>query len=1131
MRHVLLVLSFAVLTTIAPAQPTAITWTKYPAPNLSGCSDIAVPPCVWAQDQGFVVINPDGVNGGVWVYGDRQPQFGAVTVTGGTNVAWTSGDKFSFGWALAAGDQITINGTAYPITQGSVTPTALTLTTSAPNGTWSYSTSSGPGTLTSSTDVYEWRTTSHSFVYLGGSGTLTQPPSGTQETDSPTWPGGPSPWPSTWPADRQVASQELYDSSRGAIWLTGGVNSSHFWDCMDTSAVPCYTGGSETVWRQNLSTKVWTALSPAHQPVSTDAEQAVAIDTDDQIVMQAGYNLVTGFNVNLYCPTDLNPTPGTLTPNQTTAGCIQTGGTDDWCPFGFSVCSAKTTSGVTMPFAAFPQLFYSTHTHLFYLFFGTTPASVFLNHVYSYAPLTKTWTQVDTGTGCPMTTPAAGFKPQGVTMLLDGTFLYHYTGTPSADWIFDPSAGSCTQITTAGSSPSIAGAPGVDVVLAQDPVTGTLVAWPQGGMDYSVWEGVLATAPVITTTSPLPTGQQYAAYSVTLTALYSPTSWAITSGSLPTGLALNPSTGAISGVPMQGGSWSITITATNGNGTSSPVTFSLPITVTPGLGGSTYNCVDADNDGYGVGSGCSGPDADDTDATVVTYSDVIAKWTTLAAFWTHMGWNPASVYFVDGGSGTCTATSSPFVYNSATACGTVDTAISAMSAGDGVVVRASATSSRTTQLGLASGNLSGSTCTNYDYFLTYPGEEPVFTFSSGGSATNGVSAGGTQSCFYLDGWELIQPSAFQGIGAGITVSNTSPVYGVTLSHVDVTGFAWNVFPQGYQIGTQILHSFIHGAYGGSDYGHDIYLGSNFTGSTGSIIRANVIADANDACLHINGPMTSVMVDSNLMYGCSKGINNQDGLSHSTVQNNIIHTNAGNLFLISSYCNGCATTETWQCKDQNYNIIRNNTFYEDGQSWNPSGATPDSGNATLFVGDDGTCQAAIGYTPDIGNNTFDNNIWYHYCGPGLTDCSTYIGPVFRFPNGLTFLSTETFNNNVIRNVDDATTVIDPVGAFNTAQPCSYFVANTLGGSNQCNVEPNFVAGNPAWSLSGATWNLQVLAGSPALGTADASDIPTYDAIGYIRSLTTPTVGAYEIAGGLGPTFRNKSSGVKCAGCKE
>lgn len=74
-----------------------------------------------------------------------------------------------------------------------------------------------------------------------------------------------------------------------------------------------------------------------------------------------------------------------------------------------------------------------------------------------------------------------------------------------------------------------------------------------------------AIAPTITT-STLGTITASVAYSLTLSASGSVPTWSVTSGSLPTGLSLNTSTGVISGTPTTTGSYSVTVTATNSAG-------------------------------------------------------------------------------------------------------------------------------------------------------------------------------------------------------------------------------------------------------------------------------------------------------------------------------------------------------------------------------------------------------------------------------------------------------------------------------------------------------------------------------------------------------------------------------------
>jgi len=81
-----------------------------------------------------------------------------------------------------------------------------------------------------------------------------------------------------------------------------------------------------------------------------------------------------------------------------------------------------------------------------------------------------------------------------------------------------------------------------------------------------VFKGMLLSAPVITTTK-LPSGIVNKAYSTTFAANGTPPiTWSIIDGTLPTGLTLTASTGAISGTPTQSGIFSFTVRAANASG-------------------------------------------------------------------------------------------------------------------------------------------------------------------------------------------------------------------------------------------------------------------------------------------------------------------------------------------------------------------------------------------------------------------------------------------------------------------------------------------------------------------------------------------------------------------------------------
>jgi len=75
---------------------------------------------------------------------------------------------------------------------------------------------------------------------------------------------------------------------------------------------------------------------------------------------------------------------------------------------------------------------------------------------------------------------------------------------------------------------------------------------------------------------------RFAAFCYTVTATNTPTSFAATG--LPTGLSINTGTGVISGSPTDfAGSYAVSLTATNGDGTSTPLilTITLAATIAP----------------------------------------------------------------------------------------------------------------------------------------------------------------------------------------------------------------------------------------------------------------------------------------------------------------------------------------------------------------------------------------------------------------------------------------------------------------------------------------------------------------------------------------------------------------------
>ncbi len=128
---------------------------------------------------------------------------------------------------------------------------------------------------------------------------------------------------------------------------------------------------------------------------------------------------------------------------------------------------------------------------------------------------------------------------------------------------------------------------GADGLLAGTPTAGGMFAFTlratDGGTGGGVRDYSLAIAPATVALGPatLPDPTVGAAYAATLVASggTAPYTYAVTAGALPTGLTL-AGDGALSGAPTAGGTFSFTVTATDGSGGSGPYSGSRAYTLT-----------------------------------------------------------------------------------------------------------------------------------------------------------------------------------------------------------------------------------------------------------------------------------------------------------------------------------------------------------------------------------------------------------------------------------------------------------------------------------------------------------------------------------------------------------------------
>jgi hypothetical protein len=99
-----------------------------------------------------------------------------------------------------------------------------------------------------------------------------------------------------------------------------------------------------------------------------------------------------------------------------------------------------------------------------------------------------------------------------------------------------------------------------------------------GIWDNTTENGVLTVNPQVPVITPAsPTGTYNSVFNYSIIATNSPTSYALSSGTLPTGITLNTSTGVISGTPTQIGTFNLNFTATNSGGASSPAAINITI--------------------------------------------------------------------------------------------------------------------------------------------------------------------------------------------------------------------------------------------------------------------------------------------------------------------------------------------------------------------------------------------------------------------------------------------------------------------------------------------------------------------------------------------------------------------------
>jgi len=546
-------------------------------------------------------------------------------------------------------------------------------------------------------------------------------------------------------------------------------------------------------------------------------------------------------------------------------------------------------------------------------------------------------------------------------------------------------------------------------------------------------------------------------------------------------------------------------------------------------------CIDVDGDGYGTGSTCTGPDADDNDSTVHTGAQGITKYGTLKIFLLHLGYSPTNFWYLattGSDSNTCHDTNGTSAIS--TPCATFAHIRTSLAANDLVLWRAGTYTEALMSPGSGSSG-------NPIVFMAYPGESVLF--DENGTGNTAFETVG-QSYLTFDGFKATGIFGNNGFIDGGTLDTASVAawHHITVRHNEcytACGLGGVSAFNGLHDILIEYNSFHDNACGGGSCQHGIYLGSRALTSQDITVRRNLLYGEDYNGVHLNGRMSNVAFDQNVVYNTLiKGISFQNGVTNSFIRGNLSFNNASGGIELGTYngneglsnC-GPGANAPCTCAPQNDyavcpysetgNVIENNVVYQTGKDY--TGGTNNGSYAIVvahFPG--GLCTTSTCTGTAFGSNTFRNNIVVNYgfggqypsfiyydnspsdyrCG---TDCASW-------------LSSTVFNNNIGFQSDGSggTGIIGLLQVGDTPpygwQPYTCTQLTPLASANtNCSVaDPKFVAASITYYNSAATsFDFHLQSTSPAKYTGTATGIPNYDLAGRAFADTTPSMGALEI----------------------
>jgi hypothetical protein len=547
-------------------------------------------------------------------------------------------------------------------------------------------------------------------------------------------------------------------------------------------------------------------------------------------------------------------------------------------------------------------------------------------------------------------------------------------------------------------------------------------------------------------------------------------------------------------------------------------TFTLNATPVNGLGASTATCLDKDGDGYGVGPGCIGPDADDLDASVQTAAQAIAKYGTFTAFLNHLGYAPTHLWYLDYNHGADSGNITHCRDNAVSPCKTWNFMRTGVAPGDMVLFRQGAWPDQPaiTVVNGAPGNPI--------IFMAYPGESALLDNRTKGGTSMNL---GETSWIVVDGLKAAGGgSSATGCIAGDTLwtRTASTFHNDVFRNMELFACAQGLMFMNGLLSLVAENNLIHDT-GPSTGQHCLYWGTYGTNSAllagyDLVLRRNICYNAMYNGFHLNGMMSNVLVEQNLIYNAPiSGISAQMGVSNSIFRGNIIIDAQNASLEFSNYNSGdCGQGITSEhCPhDQTGNTIENNTFYQSGNvaPTSATGSSCPSGIAFCNQANVYVLNWSVGELGDLGHNTFRNNIFVNFGSNNrYSELQYFNGNGDYSCNSICrgWLASTVFDHNIFFHADGAGGVgILSAGAGSDPSPYTCSTASAVTTMTNCiTADPKFVAAAVAYWNSISSFNFRLQPSSPAAGSGGDTETEVYDLFG--NAFVSPrSIGGYAAA---------------------